>query len=501
MAFKGIVTRKDKDTGVTLLAKIVTENKKKSVKQQYKVRIMANGLSDSEACSRDLVDKKNDFMSKNVYDLIQDLNFSPNGKYGTSIKYEIIDDEEESPLSDYLSDNGVVMGSPIFGNKDASGRIQITVTKGNATISGYVAVTIKAFTADRIFNDSSLVSSDLLWKIITSDPKYFLKNNKINLIKTWEPWAGMPNKPSKTPIKIEWTIEDKLSTQLGGPRITSTEGPQVITNPDYTKLMKFKTDGTAYSLGVTIQDTPIISSGSEYAKQLKFDGLTLKASLSLGEKKIDLPAYSITTLSKELDNIEVMNELKDGEKYLKTLSTGAKESNILRLYNNSTGTDLCGYIMTGTAAPTHTNVQVTRIQGLKENETYSIGAISGNSLRNRIELPDLGIAQGKLNCIVTRPEIKSFNGESNYTSVISGGESVFDVTQTNSSTGDYIVAVNLKKMKELIDSGQTDAGKFMIEQQLTCRDYGSTTTLRSTKITRQFSFEDIKKAEEMSSTG
>ena len=37
MSFKGIVTRKDEDTGVNLLAKIVTPNKKRSTKKIFAV--------------------------------------------------------------------------------------------------------------------------------------------------------------------------------------------------------------------------------------------------------------------------------------------------------------------------------------------------------------------------------------------------------------------------------------------------------------------------------
>ena len=60
MSFKGIITRKDKDHEVSLLAKVVTANKKKSAKKEFRLVVSSNGLSDTESCSRAVVIKKNE---------------------------------------------------------------------------------------------------------------------------------------------------------------------------------------------------------------------------------------------------------------------------------------------------------------------------------------------------------------------------------------------------------------------------------------------------------
>ena len=101
MSFKGIVTRKQENTGVTLRAKIVTDNKKKSVKKDYKITILANDISDREACMRDLVNTQERLYSQNIGNLDGTTNLRLNtmGQYGTNIIYEIINDGNFSNVS------------------------------------------------------------------------------------------------------------------------------------------------------------------------------------------------------------------------------------------------------------------------------------------------------------------------------------------------------------------------------------------------------------------
>ena len=147
MSFKGIVTRKQENTGVTLRAKIVTDNKKKSVKKDYKITILANDISDREACMRDLVNTQERLYSQNIGNLDGTTNLRLNtmGQYGTNILYEIINDGNFSNVSKYLNPNtGVISGRPLFGEKDASGAIKVTVSKNEEKVTGLVNIVIKA---------------------------------------------------------------------------------------------------------------------------------------------------------------------------------------------------------------------------------------------------------------------------------------------------------------------------------------------------------------------
>ena len=141
MSFVGLVTRKDKPTGVSLMAKIVTANKKKSAKKVFKVSVKANALDDFTCCVLDhstAVDKIN---AQEVTKIAGDVSLTYSGIHDTSISYRIIDIGVPF-LSTYLGEDGKILSRPIYGLGDANGYIEITVTKpGQEPITSNMKVT------------------------------------------------------------------------------------------------------------------------------------------------------------------------------------------------------------------------------------------------------------------------------------------------------------------------------------------------------------------------
>ena len=494
MSFKGLITRKDKDTGVTLLAKVVSPNRKKSQKKMYRIRVIASGISDREACNRDLIFVKNSFYEQGIDDLENNLNFIPIGPNGTSITYNLVNDSEDSPLTDYLDKNtGKILGKPLYGHDDASGRIQITVTKGEESLTGVVNVVIKAHSSFEILHNADLVNAYNLWVAIANgDTPYYLSHGKINLIQEWTPWIGLGLPPSDTPIQVTWEIEDKLlkSNLIEQARIS--QGNTEIYTPDYTHFSSILNNGSASFSGVDIQEG-ISYSYSEYDKVLKANGLLVTATLTLGEDAVKLEPFDIYTNSEALSNNEVITEIINNSK---ELSSGAKESTIFEVYDASTGSNLGGYIVYGTNATVISNKeQVTHIDASKVTGTkFTIRILSSQSLE-RVALPKLLIAQGKLagtisNVAGTSAPVFAFNGADEYAPNPVTVQSVFSWTTRDEASSDILLVIDLAQIKALVDAGDTEKANFCLKQTLTISKYNDVE--KFTTINRQFVIDNIQ---------
>lgn len=492
MSFKGIVTRKEKDTGVTLLAKVVSPNKKKSTKKQYKIRVIANGMSDREACNRDLIWMKNNFYEQGVVDLQSSLNFIPIGQYGTNIAYNIVNDSVDVPLTDFLDKNtGKLLGKPVFGQGDATGRIQIIVSKGQETLTGVVAVVIKAYTAFEVLHNSNTVNATGLWTAIANgNSPYYLLNGKVTLIQSWEPWKGSPLPPSNEPIGVSWKIEDKL-VSLGivtSPRVSTSSN--LVSCPDYTVI---STALQANKLGNVNVIEGISPSYSEYSKVLKMDGLTLQATLTLGSETVVLEPFSVYTNTLPLTNEEVMSEV---ESQVEVLNNGNSESLLFRVYSgsgNNNGEDLGGYIIKGSnVLEKDDREQITRIDASRFGTTVAIRILSSQSL-SRVVLNNLQIGQGKFAGTVANADINgpvlAFNGTDSYSINPIVTQSVFDWATREEVTKDTLLIINLATLKELVESGETDAVYFCVKQTLRISQYDGSESF--TTISRQFAIDNI----------
>ena len=150
MSFVGLVTQKDKPTGVSLMAKVVTANKKKSAKKVFKVSVKPNALDEFTCCVIDhstVVDKINS--SQDMSQIVEDVNLIYSGINDTTVSYRIID--VSAPyLSTYLAEDGKINGRPKYGEGNASGYIEVTVSKNGKSVTSRVQASVKEITAEEV---------------------------------------------------------------------------------------------------------------------------------------------------------------------------------------------------------------------------------------------------------------------------------------------------------------------------------------------------------------
>lgn len=307
MSFIGLVTRKEKDTGVNLIAKVVTESKKKFTKKVFRVKVKANALDDFSCCVIDhgtVVNKINS--SQEMNQLIDDVNFSYNGVNGTVISYKIID-VAEPLLSDYLAGDGKIKNRPKYGEGNATGYIEITVTKNDAIVQSRILASVKSISAEEVLNDSSFTQA-ALWASIRGGNDSYQQGSE---------WSGHNNimttlnfirsktisSMSVDPVGIAWTVTDEtlpyasMSGVYSDIRINAETGE--VVRSDYKDACKLVDAIT----GVDIK--AIGSPTNALQKRVRIGGITLTADLTLGNasKKV---TFACSTISKYLTNQEVM---------------------------------------------------------------------------------------------------------------------------------------------------------------------------------------------------
>lgn len=316
MSFVGLVTRKEEDTGVTLLAKVVTPNKQRSAKKTFKVKVKANSLDDYSCCVIDHATAKSKIEnSQDLDNLISDISLPYNGVNGTSISYKVVNTGSKFPLSDYLAEDGKLLGRPKFepdSSGVASGYLEISVTKGNAIVQSRILITIKSITADEILAREDLFNDNILWQRIRgANDSTFVKGNE---------WSGNNNIHSSlslikeidasdlstTKVSIAWEVNDTIKDTIDGedgfgesPRIDISNGS--IIRPSYKSACTLV---GKHSNVKVIGDSS--SSTSVQNRRVRIGGITLTATLSLGEAK-KVITFDCSTLSKYITNKEIMD--------------------------------------------------------------------------------------------------------------------------------------------------------------------------------------------------
>ena len=306
MSFVGLVTRKDKPTGVSLMAKVVTANKKKSAKKVFKVSVKANALDDFTCCVIDhgtTVNKIN--ASQDMSQIVEDISFIYSGVNDTEISYRIID--VASPyLSAYLTADGKIQGRPKFGEGNATGYIEITVSKNDKSITSRIQVSIKEITAAEVLNDSTFTQA-AMWQMIrgTNDPyqqgsEWSGHNNiysQLNFITS----KSIPEL-STEPVSIAWSVTDRTVSNANSvyttARIDTSTG--TILRPSYKE---------ACSLVDTVADISIKVIGAEsnaLQNRVRIGGLVLTGTITLGNVTKNV-VFNCSTISKYLTNQEIMD--------------------------------------------------------------------------------------------------------------------------------------------------------------------------------------------------
>lgn len=389
MSFIGLVTRKEKDTGVSLMAKIVTESKKKSAKKIFKVKVKANALDDFSCCVLDhatIVNKINN--SQDMSQLVDDVIFSYNGVNGTVITYRIIN--IEAPLlSSYLGEDGKIIGRPKYGEGDATGYIEITVTKNEATLTSRIIVTVKSVTAEEILNDATF-SQSALWASIRGLNDSYQQGSEwsghnniayaLNLIK-----SKSVSTLSTEPVTIEWSVVDDTLTYASTSnvyteaRINTSTG--AVYRPSYKDACKLVDTISGVSIKV------IGSSTNSLQNRVRIGGLTLIAKLTLGETTKNV-TFACSTISKYLTNEEVM------EVVLANISI-IKEDGTRIAYKTASDSSFESLI-----APENGGMYTLRAYGNRGSETF--------------QSSDLKLEAGDIIGITITNEVLEYNGSTTY---------------------------------------------------------------------------------------
>ena len=305
MSFVGLVTQKDKPTGVSLMAKVVTANKKESTKKAFNVSVKANALDDFTCCVLDhatTVEKISS--SHDLSQVISDVTLIYSGIHNTNITYRIVD--VATPyLSTYLGEDGKVNGRPKYGNGDASGYIEITVSKGEAEVTSRIQVSVKSISAEEVLSND-LFTQAALWSLIRGQNDSYQQGSE---------WSGHNNiskqlkfiteksipELSEEPVSIAWSVRDNTLMYSGDiysePRIDVETG--AVNRCSYKDACKL-VDSIP---NVVVK---VIGSNTALQNRVRIGGLIITATLTVGEKTKEV-TFNCSTISKYLTNQEVLD--------------------------------------------------------------------------------------------------------------------------------------------------------------------------------------------------
>lgn len=360
MSFIGLVTRKEKDTGATLIAKIVTPSKKRSTKKAFKVKVKANALDDYSCCVIDHATVKNRLENaQDLTQMVEDLVFNYNGVNGTTINYEINNKSNSYPkLTDYLGEDGKLLGRPKYtpgGSGNAEGTITIIVSKGNEEVRSNIQVAIKGITSDEVFTESGLTKQKI-WQIICgansnnySDTYHVGGNNNITAPLSLVSEVRYDN-ISSVPIKLTYTITDDLipfiptngEFETDKNAFKDESGNVITSRIDSTtgKIFMMSFAPAAYlSNNTTLQGCKIDETAMLSSRRVRLAGIHIAVNMTLeGSSAPRTLMLDCSVMSKYLTNNDIYTRVI--EKNLKYLLNGARmdfsENNIVALTQPAT---------------------------------------------------------------------------------------------------------------------------------------------------------------------
>ena len=314
--FVGIVTRQEKNSGVTLRARITSPREKVSKYQDFKCMIKKAGLTDAQAVIAALKIIVDNLNLKGINNLSTSITSEmPNiGEYDTRVDYTVVGDE----IKDYFSTTGRVIKRPAFGENIVLGDLTITVSKNNEVATQTITVGINPYTEDEI---REFVAETLTWDLIKLgnasydiDPK---KNGYINIKENLDLVKSINDEEKlSNPITITWSVNDAYATATNGEsRINSTSGNVLrLSYPTYNSV---RTNGEYASISDLFEivdnrgENGISGIGAGWF--MRVGGLTLTATPSLTGSNIvfdPIQFKDLATLSSILTNKDVSDYLK-----------------------------------------------------------------------------------------------------------------------------------------------------------------------------------------------
>lgn len=310
MSFIGIVTRKEEVTGVELEAKVVTANKKKSTKFRRPVQVKANAIDDYTRCMMDNATAKNRILAMNdtsaiITDITASMMYS--GENDTKTSYKI-QNQGEPFLSDFLSDNGAIVGRPKLGQEDAVGTLEITTKRGDSVVVSRIPIAVKQITALEVLEHKKLTMENI-WNsyVRGANAPYSNSENsgtknvksKLNLISNVK-----LSDVADIPVTVEWEIEDTTIPYAGGAYTSARiDDNGNVTRPAYSDACTlFEAMPTYMKL---LREGSANSGRNIY---YRIGGISLVATLKIDsfEKKF---TYDCATISKYLTNKEIIDKV------------------------------------------------------------------------------------------------------------------------------------------------------------------------------------------------
>ena len=164
ISYVGIVTRSEKDTGATIMAKVVTPNKLKATTKEYKITVAANELSDYDKATADCTYVKNMIqnglgdltsVTRSISSVVPQS--APNG---STINVTLTSNPNGTPLENCFTGLDFIK-RPGIGDKDASGTIDVTTVYNEEERTVKIPITVPAESA-QVFVDAH-VNFDNIW--------------------------------------------------------------------------------------------------------------------------------------------------------------------------------------------------------------------------------------------------------------------------------------------------------------------------------------------------
>ncbi len=444
MSFVGLVTRKDKATGVSLMAKVVTANKKRSAKKIFPVSVKANAMDDFTCCMIDHAAAVEQITT--TYDMLNlksDIALVYKGANNTVITYGIVNANKPN-LSEYLSEDGKVIGRPKYGEGDAIGTIEITVSKGSATLTSSIQTTVKAIEASEVLSGEEFTQAGL-WALIKNengaykspDAEDYEWSGHNNISKDLNLVSSRSISSSAESVQIEWAIQDSTITSANSiytsPRIDSSGKVSTCSYKDACTLV----DNLP---GITVE--VIGSDNNALQNRVRIGGITLKATLTLGEVQKEV-TLSCATVSKYLTNEEVM------EVVLENIYITTQDDTKIQYASSNEGT---------------TNT----ITAPSEGGTYTLRTF-GNRGSELFEAPELKLDLGDIIGVTITSTLLKVDGSNEYDDVefkadaFDGG---FDVSDGFYST----LAINFDAFRDVTE----DKKQFAIGATISISGYSVT---------------------------
>jgi len=363
MAFVGLVTQKEKDSGCILRARIVSPSGKSYGQKDFPVLVKKRAKSAFELCRIACENSKNLIEKNNISELTEDMAFPDKG-FDTNLdsypeiaevklKYTIIDLEGQAPLSDYLNPEGKIISRPKYGisgtsDENVSGKVEINASYGDEYVKKTLDVTIKSATAEEVLNLATPINAEALWSRIykvngrtgistvnagfnkaTYGTSKEFGNMQIhaplNLIS--EVYGEDIKAISAKPVQVTWEIKDDMQSEIKNinkfytrdyTKEVSTFGVESrialetntsknirsgdVFTPDYSKACKLL--DTYKSVG-----TCWLLGDALIGRTIAMGGITLTATFSLeGSDLTKTIELKCATLSSDLSRTEVLDE-------------------------------------------------------------------------------------------------------------------------------------------------------------------------------------------------